>query len=172
MSLDPGWATFINNVGFPITAFVVVAYGTYKGIYLLFKSFKPLVDARIEQSIETEKAKQKSYEESTNTWNSMAKSMESIYLSATSNNSKIDRIDTQTDEIAKRQLDPESLISNFHTNDKLNNLIDTALLSKETNRKAAKAAKNVIEGLQVIHPEHKDSFQEALTILEEIEQTG
>lgn len=71
--------------------------------------------------------------------------------------------------ISDRQLDPESQVSNVHTLQKLNQLLDNDASSKLVHQKFAKAGIEACEGLIRDYPEMSSRLQSAISTLREIE---
>lgn len=82
-------------------------------------------------------------------------------------------LDTQREviRIGERTLDRESLISNFHTNKKLDSAKVQLAMALQNDREFADAGIAIIHAVCRVHPELSDHFDEAVRTFERIKDT-
>lgn len=136
---------------------------------LIWRSW-PFVTEWMTEKTEAERKRGQSYDESVVTWRDVAASAKA----AVESEQKQTPIMIDTNQIVRsisdRQIDVDGPVSNVHTIQKLNKLLDNDEASKIIHQKFARAGIEACEGLIEDYPELSSKLKQAINTLQEIER--
>lgn len=156
--MSTGFADWFETFGLGTALLIWLCLSISYGILKLARWARPWVEDLLREK--------KATEENTRETNTrLAQSFEKTYQVQEIQTPTLERVDCNVKKIGDTQENPNSMISNVHTNEKLDVLVRNSKI-------IAHSSIIHMRALAGLHPECKEKFDEAIELLKQIEKDG
>lgn len=156
--MQTGFTDWFEKFGLSTALLIWTILTISYGVVRVAKWVAPRFDEWLEEHSKTEQSTRK-------TQDKLSEAFKQTSQTQADQTPILDRVDYNVQHISDTQDDPNSMISNVHTNEKLNMLM-------RNSRILAHSSIEHMRALMEIHPECKDRFEAAIEMLREIEREG